>query len=128
MTEPDIDLLGTIDPTLDVDDPSAVTAAIRDFQVLAGLDPTGRWNQSTAEAAEATVEWAAATAELAGSLPTLQRGDVGDEVRQLQGLVQAPPTGVFDADTERRVRRIQGAKGLPQTGIADGDLYSALGS
>jgi peptidoglycan hydrolase-like protein with peptidoglycan-binding domain len=128
MTDPDLELLRALDPTLDDDepDPADLTAAIRDFQQLAGLEPTGRWNQATGDAAEQTRAYADAVRELAADRPTLERGATGEHVSVLQRLIQAPLTGEFDADTERRVRRIQGANGMPQTGIADADVWAAV--
>jgi peptidoglycan hydrolase-like protein with peptidoglycan-binding domain len=125
LTDEHLALLRTIDPTVEADGPT-VAGAIMDFQTLAGLEPTGKWNQATAEAADATIVYAEFVAEAAAHRPQLQVGDSGPAVKDLQRAVQATVSGVFDSETLRRVKRVQGAHGMARTGVVDADLWEKL--
>lgn len=63
---------------------------------------------------------------------TLRRGDVSEEVEQLQsslaayGYFDRNVTGMFGATTEIAVRLFQMAHNLPSTGEADGELMALL--
>lgn len=50
-------------------------------------------------------------------LPTLRRGDRGEDVRTVQEVVGLPADGRFGPHTEAKVREIQRAVGLVPDGI-----------
>lgn len=57
----------------------------------------------------------------------LQPGDQGEDVRAVQLLLRAEPTGYYDSETERRVRGYRLLKGLPNRGDVDERLARELG-
>lgn len=57
----------------------------------------------------------------------LRVGDQGDDVRAVQLLLRAEPTGYYDEATARRVRGYRSLRGLPVRGDVDDRLASTLG-
>lgn len=57
----------------------------------------------------------------------LKPGDQGDDVRAVQLLLRAEPTGFYDDATTRRVRGYRSLKGLPARGDVDERLARELG-
>ena len=63
---------------------------------------------------------------------TLQEGDSGDCVRELQELLKQlkllmkEVDGTFDGLTKEAVRDFQGMEGLETTGVVDPDLWARL--
>lgn len=57
----------------------------------------------------------------------LRLGDQGDDVRAVQLLVRAAPTGYYDEDTARRVRGYRSLRRLPIRGDVDERLAAELG-
>jgi len=57
----------------------------------------------------------------------LKPGDQGEDVRAVQLLVRAKPTGYFDEATARRVRGYQQLRGLKPTGIVTEITANYLG-
>ncbi len=99
--------------------------AVREYQRRIGLDETGEAD---------AVTWAALYAGTAGAVraDTLQIGDYGDELRQLQARLNAlgffdhEITGEFGYTTETAVRLFQMASGTIPTGVIDGDTLERL--
>lgn len=54
-------------------------------------------------------------------------GDQGEDVRAVQLLLRAEPTGVFDDQTAARVRGYRRLCGLGASSIVDADLAKRLG-
>ena len=54
-------------------------------------------------------------------------GDEGDDVKIVQRKVDAPVTGIFDADTAARIRGVQKKMGKKQTGTVDATTATKLG-
>jgi len=67
------------------------------------------------------------TCDLPATRPVLQRGSVGDDVRELQTALDLRADGVFGPNTERAVRDFQGSQGLRADGIVGERTWSALG-
>lgn len=68
---------------------------------------------------------------LAGERPTLQYGDSGKNVSQLQMVLNqkgfsGPQTGFFGTSTQTAVKAYQNSRGLAVTGIVDKDTWEAL--
>lgn len=64
-------------------------------------------------------------------LPTLERGDMGENVRNLQVLLNGrgaytPANGVYDAATEGAVRAFRRSHGLPMSGKVDAEFWGIL--
>jgi peptidoglycan hydrolase-like protein with peptidoglycan-binding domain len=57
----------------------------------------------------------------------LRLGDQGDDVRALQLLLRAEPTGYYDEQTAMRVRGYRSIRGLPARGDVDDRLAEQLG-
>ncbi len=66
------------------------------------------------------------------ALADMQRGSRGDDVIELQTLLQdtgwlfEEPDGVFGGHTEAALKQFQAFAGLPQTGVADDETVEAL--
>ncbi len=125
--------------------------AVRIFQEIWGLDPTGEVNEATWYQLSYIYTSVKRLSELNSEglrqneidriFPnTLQLGDAGQTVRSLQyylavvgayyaSVQPAPITGTYDEATAASVRSFQQTFGLPQTGVADrqtwNDLYAA---
>jgi hypothetical protein len=59
---------------------------------------------------------------------TLQLGDEGPGIAELQSAVGLEPTGTFDEELQKRITSVQGASGLRRTGVVDADTLYALNS
>lgn len=57
----------------------------------------------------------------------LRPGDQGEDVRIVQLLLRAEPTGYYDEETARRVRGYRSLRGLPIRGDVDVKLAEQLG-
>lgn len=57
----------------------------------------------------------------------LKPGDQGEDVRIVQLLIRAEPTGYFDDATTRRLRGYQRLRGLRPTGRVDETTANYLG-
>lgn len=57
----------------------------------------------------------------------LRPGDQGDDVRAVQLLLRAEPTGYYDDETTRRVRGYRSIRKLPIRGDVDERLAAELG-
>jgi hypothetical protein len=57
----------------------------------------------------------------------LKPGDQGEDVRVVQLLLRAEPTGYYDELTTRRVRGYRMLRGLPPKGDVDDELARLLG-
>ena len=58
---------------------------------------------------------------------SLRPGDQGDDVRALQLLIGAEPSGFYDEETARRVRGYRSIRGLEIRGDVDERLARELG-
>jgi hypothetical protein len=93
------------------------------FQRRQGLRENGRMWWST---------WTVMLAQ--GRTPVLKVGSGGRGVRRLQRTLNAatrsgiPVDGIFGADTTQVVREYQGEVGLPRTGVVDPDTWAKLKS
>ncbi|NEP56991.1 MAG: peptidoglycan-binding protein [Symploca sp. SIO2G7] len=117
-------------------------SAVREFQIVNRLGVDGIVGQET----EAALFWRQRQFPSLDVLPDtiprqrdfsenrtiLQRGDRGDNVRQLQrellrnGFNPGPIDGIYGLLTERAVRQFQSSKGLPVTGVANQRTLQAL--
>ena len=119
---------------------TTTTEAVKRFQRDYGLSPTGivdyaTWvvlYEKTPSPFSGTTNTIAAR-YLRQTKPTLQLGDTGEYVRQLQEQLQqilfydGPITGVFDTATETAVKIFQTTNKLTANGIVGVDTWSALG-
>ncbi len=100
---------------------AATARAVRRFQRVHGLSPTGRVNRRT---------WMVLLTE--GSTPLLKYGAGAGAVRRLQRGLNAAAgerlevTGVFAGRTRAAVKRYQRSQGLPQSGVVTEDVWALL--
>jgi hypothetical protein len=57
---------------------------------------------------------------------TILEGCTGDSVRELQGVLGIPVTGIFDTETEQALMDFQSKKGLPIDGVVTPEVWAVL--
>lgn len=102
---------------------------VYDYRALLGLDAQGRFEASTAAAADvvaARVAPGGAPPAASAAKPILKLGSSGPEVSALQAKLGVPVTGTFDAATDAAVRAFQRAHALVDDGKVGANTRAAL--
>ena len=111
--------------------------ALRKFQSVNGLEPTGNADEKTvrllmSEQAVSQIEYLSRKAYEYANMVPLEKGAYGDQVVRLQkalqnyGYFSGKCDGAYGDATQAAVRRFQMANGLKETGIADGTMFMRL--
>ena len=108
--------------------------AVRSLQRAVGLQRTGRTDRCVWEALWPTPTAPSALPGAAASMPTLRRGDCGEDVALLNGLLEARSPGfdpgsvpaVYGPATVAEVKALQGTLRVKRTGRADATVWAAL--
>jgi len=109
-----------------VGEPNSAFEQQRPFSVA---PPAG--TSSPSHAQDSNIPNAGGGATDADSRPTLRRGDTGDDVWELQEILQelgysVTPDGHFGSRTARAVKRFQRSNGMPRDGIVGPATWQAL--
>lgn len=111
--------------------------ALKNFQIVNGLEPTGEPNTLTvnvllSDAAISQQSYLNGLAQKWSETPSLAAGAYGEKVSALQkrlkalGYFSGGSDGAYGAETQAAVLRFQLANGLDETGIADASVQNRL--
>lgn len=111
--------------------------ALKNFQIVNGLEPTGEPNKLTVEVllgenAVSQDAYLNALAQEIAAQSDISAGDYGEQVSSLQkrlkalGFFNGSSDGAYGAETEAAVCRFQLANGLNETGVADRAVQARL--
>lgn len=111
--------------------------ALRNFQLVNGLEVTGQPDQNTVSlllsgSAMSEGEYLANLAREHAAMPSLANGSYGENVSRLQralkrlGYFSGSADGAFGDATQAAVYRFQLANGLRETGVADSAVFIRL--
>lgn len=112
--------------------PTDMFTVVDDTSAGSGSSVDDHWDSGSSDDDEDDADWWGDTSGDGADRPTLRRGDRGDDVRELQRLLNQldylsnAPDGIFGSGTQRAVREFQTDQGLTGDGVVGRRTWEAL--